>query len=234
MFLSPTPIQPYTFVNRQSLHDATKFYVRNAQNRDLANLVILDQLNNQQYLANVRYYTEQGRNKVGLNFYAAPKPIFVANPPIQVNTKSCNDKAEGSKKTLKNIIDERIEESKKESNESEKNRQISRHEKSYNDELKKISDEEKKCIEELQPKVQQTGAIVTDGRVMASNQGMLVPGVLPMMPVGMPVGMPVANVAPAPFHNRFVVGPYYNGVTYNFSPVVAVRNNDGLPRYLKR
>jgi hypothetical protein len=230
MFLSPTPIQPYTFVNRQSLQDATKYYVKNAQNRDLANLVILDQLQNQQYLAKVRYYTEQGRNKVGFNFYAAPKPVFISNPPIQVNTKSCNDKAAASKKTLTEIIDEDIEESKKEVDESEKNRQISRHEKYYNDKLKKISDEEKKCIEELQPKFQQTGAIVTDGKVMASNQGMLVPGILPMMPVG----MPVANVAPTPFHNRFVVGPYYNGLTLNLSPVVSVRNNDGLPVFVKR
>jgi hypothetical protein len=225
MFLSPTPIQPYTFVNRQSLQDATKYYVKNAQNRDLANLVILDQLKNQQYLANVRYYTEQGRNKVGFNFYAAPKPVFISNPPV-VDTKICNIKAEGKRELLTHQKNENLANA---LNEETKKTIIN----NYDNEIKKINDEEAKCIQQLQPNVvQQTGAIVTDGKVMASNQGMLVPGILPMMPVGMPVGMPVATSTP--FANRFVVGPYYNGVTYNFSPVIDVRNNDGLPRYVKR
>lgn len=230
-----TPMQPYTFVNKQSLHDAGKFYVKNAQNRDLANLVILDQLQNKEYLAKVRYYTNNGINKFGLDFYVPPaRPIFISNPlqgntTVQVNTKTCTDKAEGAKALLKRQKDEGIKAfNDRELDVTKRDAFLASVNKNYEEQLKTIEEDEKKCITELQPNVtqhvQQNGAIVTDGRVLASNQGMLVPGMLPMMPVATPVAYP----------NRFVVAPYYSGVSYNLSPVVNVFNNDGLPRYLKR
>ena len=183
-----TPMQPYTFVNGQNLHDAGKYFVKNAQNRDLLNLVIRDQLENREYLAKVRYYTHNGSNKFGLNFYvppALPRPIFITNPPVsntsvQVNTQSCTDKAAGGRKAIQDFINDTQENFKKsmptpDEKEQEKNLKLIN--KSFEKQLKEIEDDEKKCIEALKPNVQQTvlqqtGASVTEGRVLASNQGM--------------------------------------------------------------
>jgi len=226
----PVPVQPYTYVNGQSFHDAGKFYVKNAQNRDLANLVILDQVQNREYLAKVRYYTHNGINKFGLNFYVPPsRPIFITNPSVQVNTQSCTDKAAGGKKAIQDMIDKMKKEyndaddAKKETMLKEKNEKdfLAGIDTFYQDDIKKIEDDEKKCIEALkQSVVQQNGAIVTDGRAFASNHGMLVPGMSPMIPV-----------ATGP---RYVVAPYTSGVSYNLYPAVKVFHNDGLPRNLTR
>ncbi len=179
---------PYTYINAQNLHDAGKMYIKNSQNRDLANLVILDQLKNQEYHAKVRYYTANGANKFGLNFYVPPafpvNNVFVCDKNTPVN----ND------------------------------------------------------------------VIVSDGKTAASNKGVLVPGILPVMPVANPVAMTVANPvamtvanpvamsvpisATMPvanqFANRYIVAPYYSGVQYNYPPVVSIKNNYALPQFIKR
>ena len=59
-----------TTVNATSLRDAIKLFAKTYHNLNINTMIIKDQ--NRHYKTNLKYYTNDGRNKVGINYYPLP------------------------------------------------------------------------------------------------------------------------------------------------------------------
>tara|TARA_B100001093_G_C26769419_1_gene989367 strand:- start:1199 stop:1480 length:282 start_codon:yes stop_codon:yes gene_type:complete len=59
-----------TTVNATSLHSAIKLFAKTYRNMNINSMIIKDQ--NRHYKTKLRYYTNDGRNKVGINYYPLP------------------------------------------------------------------------------------------------------------------------------------------------------------------
>ena len=69
-------IQPFTYsISADTLNEAIKNFVKIHHGLNLQNIIISDQTNH--YQANFRYFTEDGRNRVGINTYPYSGPITI-------------------------------------------------------------------------------------------------------------------------------------------------------------
>lgn len=67
-------IQPFTYsISANTLNEAIKNFVKIHHGLNLQNIIIADQTNH--YQANFRYFTEDGRNRVGINTYPYSGPV---------------------------------------------------------------------------------------------------------------------------------------------------------------
>jgi len=67
-------IQPFTYqITADSMNEAIKNFVKIHHSLNLQNIIINDQVNN--YQANFKYFTQDGRNRVGINTYLYSQPI---------------------------------------------------------------------------------------------------------------------------------------------------------------
>ncbi len=67
-------IQPFTYqLNANSMNEAIKNFVKIHHSLNLQNIIISDQQNN--YQANFKYFTQDGRNRVGINTYPYSQAI---------------------------------------------------------------------------------------------------------------------------------------------------------------
>ena len=69
-------VQPFVYsISANTVNEAIKNFVKIHHNLNLNNIIITDQKNN--YEANLRYFVEDGRNRVGINTFPYSGPIVL-------------------------------------------------------------------------------------------------------------------------------------------------------------
>lgn len=75
-------LHPFVYdIYGDSFKEAVKNFVKLNHNMNIQDIIIRDQANTQKYRAEVKYYTEEGKNRAGITMY--PTNNFMINQPLQ-------------------------------------------------------------------------------------------------------------------------------------------------------